>query len=116
VLASYKITELLRWAHKVESFYFEYKPLGGEEPSDILMFDTAEASDGLDPTAPHVPCWLAPYVCQCSALPPPPPYTACRGCGPLTKLTPRPPPLRVQLCGGEKATFPMHFCGLHRGV
>ncbi len=42
VLASYKLTELLRWAYKVDSFYFEYKSVAGDEPSDILMFDTVE--------------------------------------------------------------------------
>ena len=42
VLASHPITELLRWAHKKDAFYFEFQPEGGEEPSDILMFDTTE--------------------------------------------------------------------------
>lgn len=42
VLATHKLSELLRWAYKPNSFYFEYQSLSGEEPSDILMFDTPE--------------------------------------------------------------------------
>lgn len=42
VLVSHPLKTLLRWAHKGEAFFFEFAPVSGEEPSDILMFDTTE--------------------------------------------------------------------------